>query len=131
MQEKCIDKHLIIVANKCDLSPTPPASAHLSVSVKQALGINLLQDRLISAADIPEIGTQEVIVTNARHYDALLNAHKSIQRVIDAFAMDLSGDLIAEDLRDCIHHLGSIVANGEITTQETLNTIFSHFCVGK
>ncbi|MCH5310575.1 MAG: tRNA uridine-5-carboxymethylaminomethyl(34) synthesis GTPase MnmE [Prevotella sp.] len=131
MQEKCIDKHLIIVANKCDLSPTPSASAHLSISAKQTLGINLLQDRLISAADIPEISTQEVIVTNARHYDALLNAHKSIQRVIDAFAMNLSGDLIAEDLRDCIHHLGSIVANGEITTQETLNSIFSHFCVGK
>ena len=131
MKEKCLDKQLIIVANKCDLSPTPPASAQLSISAMQSIGIDALKKLLVSAADIPDISTQDVIVNNARHYDALINAQRAISRAADAFAMDLSGDLIAEDLRDCIHYLGSIVANGEISTQETLNNIFSHFCVGK
>ncbi|MDO5525283.1 MAG: tRNA uridine-5-carboxymethylaminomethyl(34) synthesis GTPase MnmE [Prevotella sp.] len=131
MRSDCADKHLIIVANKSDLSPTPPPSADIAISAKNAVNISLLYDALIAAAAIPEIGACDLIVTNARHYEALRRAADAMSRVNDAFALGLSGDLIAEDLRDCIRHLGTIVAKGEITGQETLNNIFSHFCVGK
>ncbi len=131
MRSDCADKHLIIVANKSDLSPTPPSSADIAISAKNAVNISLLYDALIAAAAIPEIGACDLIVTNARHYEALRRAADAMSRVNDAFALGLSGDLIAEDLRDCIRHLGTIVAKGEITGQETLNNIFSHFCVGK
>lgn len=131
MRRDCSDKHLIIVANKSDLSPTPPPSADIAISAKNNGNINLLYDALVNAAAIPEIGAYDLIVTNARHYEALCNAADAMSRVNDAFALGLSGDLIAEDLRDCIRHLGTIVAQGEITGQETLNNIFSHFCVGK
>lgn len=131
MRSDCAGKHLIIVANKSDLSPTPPPSADIAISAKNAVNISLLYDALIAAADIPEIGACDLIVTNARHYEALRRAADAMSRVNDAFALGLSGDLIAEDLRDCIRHLGTIVAKGEITGQETLNNIFSHFCVGK
>lgn len=131
MRSDCADKHLIIVANKSDLSPTPPPSADIAISAKNAVNISLLHDALIAAAAIPEIGACDLIVTNARHYEALRRAADAMSRVNDAFALGLSGDLIAEDLRDCIRHLGTIVAKGEITGQETLNNIFSHFCVGK
>lgn len=131
MRSDCSDKHLIIVANKSDLSPTPPPSADIAISAKCAGNIETLHDALVKAAAIPEIGAGDLIVTNARHYDALCHAAGAMAHVIDAFALGLSGDLIAEDLRDCIRHLGTIVAQGEITGQETLNNIFSHFCVGK
>lgn len=131
MRSDCADKHLIIVANKSDLSPTPPPSADIAISAKNAVNISLLYDALIAAAAIPEIGACDLIVTNARHYEALRRAADAMLRVNDAFTLGLSGDLIAEDLRDCIRHLGTIVAKGEITGQETLNNIFSHFCVGK
>lgn len=131
MRNDCAGKHLITVANKCDLSPTPPPSADIAISAKNAVNISLLHDALIAAAAIPEIGACDLIVTNARHYEALRRAADAMLRVNDAFALGLSGDLIAEDLRDCIRHLGTIVAKGEITGQETLNNIFSHFCVGK
>ena len=131
MRRDCSDKHLIIVANKSDLSPTPPPSADIAISAKNNGDINLLYDALVDAAAIPEIGAYDLIVTNARHYEALCNAADAMSRVNAAFALGLSGDLIAEDLRECIRHLGTIVAQGEITGQETLNNIFSHFCVGK
>ena len=74
--------------------------------------------------------TNEVIVTNARHYDALLRAHESIQHVINGLQDQITGDLLAEDLRQALSILSEITG-GQITPQETLNNIFSHFCVGK
>ena len=72
----------------------------------------------------------DVIVTNARHYEALLHAQESITRVIDGLEAQLSGDLLAEDLRLTIEQLAEITG-GQITPQETLSSIFQHFCVGK
>lgn len=131
MRDTCSGQHLIIVANKSDLSPTPPPSADIAVSAKKGGNIEHLYDMLIKTAALPEISASELIVTNARHYDALCKAAEAMTRVTDALTAGLSGDLVAEDLRDCIRHLSAIVAKGEITSQETLNNIFSHFCVGK
>lgn len=70
-----------------------------------------------------------VIVTNARHYQALLHASDSLRRVIDGLQTTLPADLIAQDVRETIHHLSTIT--GDITTPDILSTIFSRFCVGK
>lgn len=72
---------------------------------------------------------QTVIVTNARHYQALLAASASLQRVIGGLRANLSGDLVAQDVRETLHHLSSIT--GAITTPDILATIFSRFCIGK
>ena len=95
---------------------------------KYGVGLDALRQRLIDAA--PKTNVNDVIVTNARHYDALLRAHDSIQRVIDGLQQQLSGDLLSENLRQALDTLAEITG-GQITPQETLNNIFQHFCVGK
>lgn len=71
----------------------------------------------------------DLIVTNARHYEALTHAKDSISRVISGLDANISGDFIAQDLRETIHHLSTIT--GTITTTDLLSTIFSKFCIGK
>ena len=95
---------------------------------KYGVGLDALKQQLIAAA--PSLSDSDVIVTNARHYDALLRAHASILRVIDGLAQSIPSDLVAEDLRQTLSDLADITG-GTITSQETLNNIFSHFCVGK
>ena len=102
----------------------------LSISGKYNLGIGQLEALIYKVADLPEITENTTIVTNARHYDALTRAHASLQQVQDAMAMNLSGDLISEDLKDTISILAEITGN-QITPQETLHNIFKHFCIGK
>ena len=85
---------------------------------------------LLRAADIPEITQSNVIVTNVRHYGALSKALEAIHRVQEGMDMGLSGDLVSQDLRECLFHLAEIVG-GEITTDEVLGNIFKHFCIGK
>ena len=99
-----------------------------SFQAKYGVGLDDLRQRLIDAA--PKTNANDVIVTNIRHYDALLRAHDSIQRVIDGLQQQLSGDLLSEDLRQALDTLAEITG-GQITPQETLNNIFQHFCVGK
>ena len=95
---------------------------------KYGIGLDELKQQLIAA--IPTCSDTDVIVTNARHYDALQRANISIQRVLTGLSNGLSGDLLSEDLRLVLDTLAEITG-GYITPQETLNTIFSHFCVGK
>ena len=71
----------------------------------------------------------DIIVTNARHYEALLNAHDAILRTLNGLQSGLSGDFLAQDIRECMHYLGEIT--GQISTDEILGTIFSKFCIGK
>jgi tRNA modification GTPase len=72
----------------------------------------------------------EIIITNARHFDALKRAQEGLQHVLDGLHQQLSGDLLSEDLRLVLSDLGEITG-GTITSQETLNNIFKNFCVGK
>ena len=95
---------------------------------KYGIGLDELKQQLIVA--IPTCSDTDVIVTNARHYDALQRANISIQRVLTGLSNGLSGDLLSEDLRQTLDILAEITG-GQITPQETLNNIFSHFCVGK
>ena len=95
---------------------------------KFGVGLDQLRQQLIDAA--PKTTDADVIVTNARHYDALVRANEHLQRVIDGLQMQLSGDLLSEDLRLTLDTLAEITG-GQITPNEVLGNIFKHFCVGK
>ena len=95
---------------------------------KFGVGLDQLREQLINAA--PKTTDADVIVTNARHYDALVRANEHLQRVIDGLEMQLSGDLLSEDLRLTLDTLAEITG-GQITPNEVLGNIFKHFCVGK
>jgi tRNA modification GTPase len=101
----------------------------LFISAKEHLGLDALESHLVEAAALPDISQSDVIVTNARHYEALTHALDSIHRVQDGLQMQLSGDFVSQDLRECIHHLSDIV--GEVSTDSVLQNIFKHFCIGK
>ena len=100
------------------------------ISAKYNINIDLLEQALVKAADIPEITENDVIITSARHYEALSRANASLARVLESMDMGMSGDIIAEDLKIVLEELGEITG-GQISSQETLNNIFKHFCIGK
>ena len=128
------DKHLIVVRNKTDKGDinnfTLPHHSLVSISAKFGKGIDKLEQAIHEAADIPALTDNDIIVTNARHYEALTRSHVCIQRVIDGLQMQLSGDLLSEDLRQAIDTLAEITG-GQITPNEVLGNIFKNFCVGK
>ena len=95
---------------------------------KYGVGLDQLRQQLIDAA--PKTSDADIIVTNARHYDALTRANQHLQRVIAGLQMQLSGDLLSEDLRQALDTLAEITG-GQITPNEVLGNIFKHFCVGK
>ena len=138
MRQRCEGKGLITILNKIDKTPDLPTPSwlsalpgrHILLSAKYGTGIDELEKLIYEAANLPEVTENDVIVTRARHYEALVHAHEDLERVIEGLKMELSGDLLSEDLRSCLHHLGEITG-GEITTDETLGAIFSEFCVGK
>ena len=157
---RCQGKHLVIVLNKTDLLPLTEkslscsvtdttASMHkpiddlkailpdlpedacvISLSAKQKEGLSLLQKQLVDFAALPDLSQNDVVVSNIRHYEALSRALEAIHRVQDGLTMQLSGDLVSQDLRECLFHLAEIVG-GEITNDEVLGNIFKHFCIGK
>ena len=128
------NKQLIVAQNKADLLTDTDKEKWISplyfISAKNGNGINDLEQAIIDAANIPEIKDNDVVVTSARHYEALKNAQDYLNNVIDGLKINLTGDLLAEDLRMTLSSLAEITG-GQITPQETLNNIFSHFCVGK
>ena len=133
----CEGKTLILVLNKSDLTSSQlsivncqlPINKTVSLSAKHKEGISKLQSLLIEAAHLPAISSSDIIVTNVRHYESLTHALEAIRRVQEGLSTGLSGDLISQDLRECIFHLSDIV--GEVTTDEVLGNIFKHFCIGK
>lgn len=106
------------------------AESPLFISARTGENVSSLEQALVRAADIPEITENDVIITSARHYEALLRAHDSLSRVLESMEMGMSGDIIAEDLKMVLEELGEITG-GQISSQETLNNIFKHFCIGK
>ncbi len=131
-------KSIIVVCNKIDkenslhqyIQSIPSNIQVISISAKYGTNIPQLESAIYYAANIPEIHANDIIVTNSRHYDALTRAHSNLQNVFNAFQTNLSSELIAEDLRTVLSDLADITG-GQITNQETLTNIFSHFCVGK
>ena len=89
----------------------------------------LVTVKKIEAANLPEVGQNDVIVTNIRHYEALTRALEAIQRVISGMDNGISSDFLAQDIRECMHYLGEIT--GQISNDEILGNIFAKFCIGK
>ena len=140
LQSKLKDKQLILVFNKVDLL-TPAmlaekqdvlstlAAERLFISAQSRSNMDALQQLLIKAANLPQIGQNDIIVTNLRHYEALVHAQEAITRVIEGLMANISGDFLSMDIRECMHYLGIITGN--IGNEEILGNIFSKFCVGK
>lgn len=135
-------KHLIAVINKIDqlsdaaidslrqsVAEAMPQAAVANISAKADIAVDALEQSLVDAAGTADTDPNAVIVTNARHYDALVHAGEAIRRALDGLRQGLSGDFVAQDIRECMHYLGEIT--GEITTHEILGSIFSRFCIGK
>ena len=137
----CEGKQLVILFNKSD--KTTEESRHtlekafedvdapkLFISAKGRIGLEDLEALLVEKAALPEISQNDVIVTNIRHYEALVRALESIHRVQDGLLMNLSGDFVSQDLRECLSHLAEIVG-GAFDVEDVLGNIFKHFCIGK
>lgn len=134
----CKEKQLILVFNKTDLLTEPlnidlldlpKESQYITISAKQKTQIKDLENLLVQAAHCPVLSSNDIIVTNVRHYEALTRALDSIHRVQEGLNDNLSGDFISQDLRECIFHLSDII--GEVTTDQVLGNIFNKFCIGK
>ena len=127
-------KH-VLVANKID-SITPEKLAVLEatdsivcIAAKNKLAIDTLKNALVQKAVGGDVQTESTVVTNARHQDALLKLQASLQDVSAGLSAKITGDLLALDIRQCLHYLGLIT--GEITNDDQLDYIFSKFCIGK
>ncbi len=136
---QCEGKHLVLVINKIDLAPQAssitfdglPETTHiLTLAAKHKKGLDTLQQLLINFAALPDLSQTDVVVSNVRHYEALTRALSAIRRVQEGLSMNLSGEFISQDLRECLHHLGEIVG-GTIEADEVLGNIFKRFCIGK
>lgn len=122
------------IITKIDLTDnaTKPAPCHyptICLSARTGEGIEQLHEALRSVADTTGAYNGEVIVSNRRHYDALREAGAALDAALQALSDGISTDLISEDIRQAIHHLGTIT--GQITSEDILQNIFSHFCIGK
>ena len=137
----CEGKNLIVLFNKCDKITAERRSEmartfeevdapKLFLSAKNRMGLDELETLLVETAALPEISQNDVIVTNIRHYEALVRALESIHRVQDGLLMNLSGDFVSQDLRECWSHLAEIVG-GAFDVEDVLGNIFKNFCIGK
>lgn len=129
-------KKLLVVANKTDaisqkqLAKLQAAIPELiALSAKKKTGIELLTNHLTSLVQTGALENNESIVTNSRHYDALLRALNEINKVDEAMELGVSGDLLAIDIREALYFFGLIT--GEVTTDDLLGNIFANFCIGK
>ncbi|HET8886067.1 MAG TPA: tRNA uridine-5-carboxymethylaminomethyl(34) synthesis GTPase MnmE [Salinimicrobium sp.] len=134
-------KPIIIVANKIDRLPENVKRDLIQnlgnisgtklqlISAKNGEGVEELQQRLLEFVNTGELRNNNTIVTNSRHYNALLKALEEINKIQDGLNANLSGDLLAIDIRQALYHFGEIT--GEITNDDLLGNIFANFCIGK
>ncbi len=127
----CSEKTLIRIHNKCDLLTDVPESTDVNIylSAKHEINTDFLKRSLTRCAPDLHLCSDEVTVTNARHFQAISNALDCITRVRQGLTDGTPSDLLSQDTRECIHHLSDIL--GEVTTDQVLQNIFSHFCIGK
>lgn len=136
------DAKLIIIHTKIDRERNTEYEDHriritddesgrviIRISAKTGEGTDALLDELTSVVDMSQVAENDVIVSNMRHYEALSAALAAIDRVGEGIQYGTPGDLVAQDLRECLYHLGTIT--GQINTDEILGNIFKNFCIGK
>lgn len=122
------DKIMFIVHNKADLVP-PPYPPGIVLSARTGLGVEGLKQSIVKAVRKRMDNTEGVMLTNLRHCEALRKVSAALNEVSKGLDANLPADLVAIDLRDALHHLGTIT--GQVTSDEILGTIFSRFCIGK
>lgn len=137
-------QQLIVVVNKTDLINTAELNDRFSkvaftelsgnncvvpISAKYKTNLDTLTDELLRTINLKAVDNDELIVTNARHHEALSNALNAILRVKEGLNNGISGDFLAQDIREVLHYLGSIT--GQISSDEVLGNIFKNFCIGK
>ncbi len=137
-------QQLIVVINKTDLiedivvdnrfnqssfRELSGTDSIVPISAKQQQNIEVLTSELLKTVNLTALDNDEVIVTNARHYEALQKSLEAIMRVSEGLKTGLSGDLLSQDIREVLHYLGEIT--GHINTDEVLGNIFKNFCIGK
>ena len=129
------NSELVIIANKSDQLSKEKRSflEHeydpIFLSAKEKNNLEELENHLIELVNLGKIGEQDVVITNSRHYLALTSANEALMRAYNGLSNELSGDLLAADIRQSLFHLGEIT--GEVTTDDLLENIFSKFCIGK
>jgi len=136
LKSKYPDKKILLIANKVDAVEKDRIKVLKSkfpdlllLSAKDGDGIEDLKNTLLTLSNTGSLGKNETIVTNNRHYDALLKALEAIQKVKEGMDIELSSDLMAIDIREALFHLGEIT--GSVSTDDLLGNIFSNFCIGK
>jgi len=136
IKNKYPQKPILIIANKIDkLSEQEKVDLKNQIkdvellSAKTTFGVDTLQDKLLSFVNTGALKDNNIIVTNTRHYDSLLKALEEVFKVKDGLDSELSGDLLAIDIRQALYHFGEIT--GEITNDDLLGNIFANFCIGK
>ena len=147
----CRGKKLAVLVNKCDIVDPITLSRMMewgrtmvekhgvgtewdtrdmwAISARQGTNMERLEEFLVRSAALPSISTGDVVVTNVRHYEALVRALENIKEVKHSLAIGTSGDLVSQDIRQAMYHLGEIT--GEISTDDLLGNIFANFCIGK
>ena len=147
----CAGKKLAVLVNKCDIVEPDALEKVMewsrqmvdkygaeaewdehdlwTISARHGVNIHHLEEFLVRSAAIPDISAEDVVVTNARHYEALKRALDNIREVQTGLADGIPGDLVSEPLRAAIRNLSEIL--GELTTDEVLGNIFANFCIGK
>ncbi|MFY0625441.1 MAG: tRNA uridine-5-carboxymethylaminomethyl(34) synthesis GTPase MnmE [Reichenbachiella sp.] len=128
------DKPYILIGNKLDKvkseDPSLVSNDHyISIAAKTQTGVEKLKDLIWQKSQMDNFKTGNVVVTNARHYQSLINTQNSLHDVVRGIDNQISNDFMAQDIRHALHHLGEIT--GEITTDDLLANIFSKFCIGK
>ena len=123
---------MIVIVNKKDVVSIDLNLSEdynvIEISAKTGYGIDKLEQQLVATFET-ETEKHDIIITNARHYQALIKASETLERVLGGLDMGLPGDLISQDIRECMHYLGEITGN--ISTDDLLGNIFANFCIGK
>jgi tRNA modification GTPase len=126
----------LLIANKIDIAGEATAKEKFSdvegiifISARQNLHTEVLKEKMVDGVLKGKVQTENTIVTNARHYHALKEMAKSLSDIKEGLENKLPGDLLALDIRRCLHYLGEIT--GEVSSEDMLDYIFSKFCIGK
>ncbi len=134
LKEKYPNKRILSILNKADLLSKEELE-HVNsqflivISSKEKEGVEALKTELTNLANLGVLSTNETIITNSRHFEALNNALTAIKEVQNGIDLQISSDLFAIDIRESLHHLGLIT--GAVTTEDLLGNIFANFCIGK
>jgi len=135
--ERYQGKQLYVIINKIDTAElertfeiySTKYTNIICISAKEKRHIELLNKKLLDAAGANELSSNQTIITNSRHFEALLNTQNDLNSVLKGLQNNITGDFLAMDIRRALQHLGSIT--GEISSDDLLSNIFSKFCIGK